>query len=50
MPEALEATRSCTKARNGAIPVPGPIMMMSFVPSSGSLDKQTKKRKTSFFS
>ena len=43
MPVAPAASRSCTKPRNGATPVPGPTMMMSREPSAGT-------RKRSFFS
>ena len=31
------ASRSSTNARNGAMPVPGPTMMIGVSPSSGSL-------------
>ena len=32
----LGGLRSCRKARNGATPVPGPIMMIGFAGSAGS--------------
>ena len=34
-PVAPVAARSCTNARNGAMPVPGPTRMQSRAPSSG---------------